>query len=393
MNPFSIFLIFLRLGCTSFGGPVAHLGYFQQAFVNKRNWLSAQEYAEIVALCQFLPGPASSQVGMAIGHKMAGQKGCFAAWLGFTLPSALLLLLLGLGVYTLGEQFQSVIAGFLVVAVVVVAHAVWGMYQKLCNSWLTRAIALITALILVFFPVPFLHLLLLIAGGLVSVLAISLNKPNAQQTKEKVSFSLSKTSLLWLLGFTVLLIVLPTLTLVSTSSLLALFDTSYRAGALVFGGGHVVLPLLESEVVNPNGLSESTFLTGYGLAQAVPGPLFTFATYIGSVTAGINPILGGIVATIAIFLPGYLLLMACLPVMASIQSHPLLKKALIGVNATVVGILFAAFISPVLMKGITNIPEGIIAVIGFYLLNNKKRPVLECMFVIVTLVMLSKLVI
>ncbi|MFC3095708.1 chromate efflux transporter [Alteromonas sediminis] len=383
MSVIQLFWLFLRLGLTSFGGPVAHLGYFQHEFVKKREWLTDSEYAELVALCQFLPGPASSQVGMAIGYKMAGQKGCLAAWVGFTLPSALLMAVLGAGVYLLNPEWLSpVIQSFLLVAIAVVAHAVWGMYQKLCGDTLTRCIALASALLLLYVSFPFLHILIIVMAGMLSfivlpTLSVADTSPEARTRRAR--------GFVWFAVFTLLLLLLPILAQLESGELIALFDINYRAGALVFGGGHVVLPLLENEIVANGWMKEGVFLTGYGFAQALPGPLFTFSTFIGSVMVKEQPLIGALVATIAVFLPGYLLLMSALPHIQGLRQHPHLSKALVGINASVVGILLAAFINPVLIKGIQDVIDIVIAILGFYLLNNKKRPILEVMSVIILL--------
>lgn len=381
MHPVSLFWIFLRLGLTSFGGPIAHIGYFQQAFVEKRHWLTAEEYAELVALCQFLPGPASSQVGMAIGHKMAGQAGCFAAWLGFTLPSASVMILLAIGVvsFDANPYVQSIIQGLLLVAVVVVAQAVWGMYQKLCTTHLTQFIGLTTCLVVVFVPLPFVHLLTLLIAGFTTWKIIT---PLSSGPSQPNSFVLTSRPTKWLLGFAVLLLGLPLASFIVDSPLLTSIDIHYRAGALVFGGGHVVLPLLEQEVVGA-GLNSATFMTGYGFAQALPGPLFTFSSYIGAAMHSDSSVLGAIATTLAVFLPGYLLLMASLPLIQTLQKQAAIKRVLIGVNASVVGILLAALIDPVVSKGVNDIADAVIAIVGLYLLHHLRRPILEVMVLIV----------
>lgn len=280
-KPWHVFLVFLRLGLTSFGGPVAHLGYFREEFVVRKKWLSEQSYADIVALCQFLPGPASSQVGLAIGILRAGYRGAFAAWAGFTLPSALALTLFAISLANLDQAFlPGVLQGLKIVAVAVVAQAVWGMAKNLCPDALRATLMAMCACFVLLAPYVWIQVGVIVAAG---VAGLFLFKPQGEIGREALPFGISRQGgLMWLSLFFVGLVVLPFLVRVLPSQSLALFDAFYRAGSLVFGGGHVVLPLLQAEVVPPGWVDNNTFLAGYGAAQAVPGPLFTFASFLGA---------------------------------------------------------------------------------------------------------------
>src|SRR5690554_886227 len=308
----SILLIFLRLGLTSFGGPVAHLGYFRQEFVNRRRWLSEQHYADLVALCQFLPGPASSQVGLALGLSRGGFKGALAAWCGFTLPSALILILVAYGVMSPDSGLpQGVIHGLKLVAVAVVAQAVWGMAQSMCRGKKEVALMVAAAAALLLLPSVWLQPLLLLLAGVIGVFLFPA-RPLNDQTHLPIRVS-PRLGAALLLVFFVLLPGLPLLSAMVSSPALTLFDLFYRAGSLVFGGGHVVLPLLQAETVLPGHVSEDLFLAGYGAAQAVPGPLFTFAAYLGTGMQLLPGWLGGLIALVAIFTPSFLQVAGVLP--------------------------------------------------------------------------------
>ena len=370
----TIFLTFLRLGCTSFGGPIAHLAYFKDEFVDRRQWLSAAEYANIVALCQFIPGPASSQVGAAIGYKRGGYAGAFLAWLAFTLPSAILLYLTAISVF----QFQhpavfDALYGLKLVAIAVVGHAVWGMQKQLCHDWKTRVIALLSAATLLFNSGVM---------GIVSVIVIAaitggfwINYTDADKTNVSVKFELPRRSAVLLILFFALLLAGPWLATVSANSMVNVFDILYRSGALVFGGGHVVLPLLHSELVATGMISEQQFLIGYGAAQAVPGPLFTFAAYLGSVLANVPIWQGALVATLAIFLPGMILLFAVLPIWQALSQFTLAKRILAGVNASVVGLLLAVLIDPLVIRTINSVIDiAIVFIATIGLIRFKLHP-------------------
>ncbi len=360
-----VFWTFLRLGLTSFGGPVAHIGYFREEFVVRRKWLDDRSYADLVALCQFLPGPASSQVGLAVGLSRAGYPGALAAWAGFTLPSALALILFAFGVSFFGDQANTWwLKGLKIAAVAVVAHAVWGMAQSLTPDKERATLAIIAAAIA-----------LLISGvwgqlaaiGLGAVAGLTMLR-SAESSKDLATLPLQttkSTALVALAIFFLLLLGLPILAAQMNVQGLSLFDSFYRSGSLVFGGGHVVLPLLQSEVVPPGLTTNDQFLAGYGAAQAVPGPLFTFAAYLGAV---INGWIGALICLIAIFLPSFLLVIAALPFWEELRRRPIAQSALRGVNAAVVGLLLAAFYNPVWVSGVMSSKDFVLAAFAFLML-------------------------
>lgn len=360
-----VFWIFLRLGLTSFGGPTAHLGYFREAFVERRKWLTDRSYADLVALCQFLPGPASSQAGMAIGLQRAGFGGLLAAWFAFTMPSAIVLVIFAFGVASFGDVGGGWLQGMKAAAVAVVAQAVLGMARTLTPD-ARRATVAVAALIAVLL-VPSIYsqvLVILVAAGigLAWLRPKDEGAPAAQaDTTEAVDGSrlargLSRRGGAVALGFFVaLLIGLPALAATTGNGAVALVDIFYRAGSLVFGGGHVVLPLLEAETVRTGLVSHDAFLAGYGAAQAVPGPLFTFSAFLGaSTTSGPTGILGAVIALLAIFLPAALLVLGALPFWEQLRQARWARRALMGVNAAVVGILGAALYDPVFVQGVTS---------------------------------------
>ena len=346
-SPWAVFLIFLRLGLTSFGGPVAHLGYFRDEFVVRRHWLSERSYADLVALCQFLPGPASSQVGMALGLSRAGYAGALAAWLGFTLPSAIALILFALGIASYGDAMPAgVLHGLKVVAVAVVAQAVWGMARTLCPDVPRISIMVAATCCVLLVPSAWGQVGVIIAAALIGLVAF---RPQPGTAHEPLPISIRRrTGLLWLALFCALLLGLPLLASLFPSPLLTMVDAFYRAGSLVFGGGHVVLPLLQAEVVPTGWVDGDAFLAGYGAAQAVPGPLFTFAAFLGaSMNQAPGGWLGGLVALLAIFLPSFLLVLGALPFWEQLRRNRRTQAALMGVNAAVVGLLLAALYQPV----------------------------------------------
>ncbi|WP_299621026.1 chromate efflux transporter [Pelagibius sp.] len=369
-----VFGAFLKLGLTSFGGPIAHLGYFREAFVVRRRWLDDQGYADLVALCQFLPGPASSQVGFALGLMRAGPLGAAAAWTAFTLPSALLLILFAYGAASLtGPTAAGLLQGLKLVAVAVVAQALWGMARSLCPDRRRATIALAAVAVVVFAGGAPGQVGAIVLGGLAGLL---LCRDSADGTTRLLVFSVGKRiGLLCLAAFFLLLFGLPLLVLAANASGLAVFDGFYRAGALVFGGGHVVLPLLQAEVVPSGWVSEGAFLAGYGAAQAVPGPLFTFAAYLGAAMA---PLPGGLVtaaiALVAVFLPGFLLLLGVLPFWDALRARPAAQAALRGTNAAVVGILGAALYDPIWTGTVLTPADFALALAGFVLLVVWKVP-------------------
>ncbi|MBY6033731.1 chromate efflux transporter [Marinobacter daepoensis] len=368
-----IFLAFLALGLTSFGGPAAHLGYFRNEFVARRRWLSEQDYADLVALCQFLPGPASSQVGFAIGLQRGGGWGAAAAWTAFTLPSALILVVFALSAGLLdGPVSQGIIHGLKVAAVAVVAHAVLGMARSLCPDQQRAGIALAAVLLVVFIGGTAGQVFAIAIGALAGlILCRSANDGAAGHSSLPVSAGAGRFSaLLYLL----LLAGLPLLVWLTPSPLLDMLDGFYRAGALVFGGGHVMLPLLEAEVVQTGKVTANEFLAGYGAAQAVPGPLFTFAAYLGAVMQPATPVLWAMLALLVIFLPGILILLAVLPHWNNFRRWHRAQALMRGANAAVVGILGAALYQPVFSSAIIGPEEFALALTGFLLLSVWKLP-------------------
>jgi chromate transporter len=346
-SAWAVFLVFLRLGLTSFGGPVAHLGYFREEFVARRQWLSERSYADLVALCQFLPGPASSQVGMALGLSRAGYRGALAAWTGFTAPSAIALILFALGIARYRDAMPpGALHGLKVVAVAVVAQAVWGMARSLCADRQRVTIMAAASCAVLLLPSAWTQVAAL---AVAAAIGLALFEPNPGEAHEALPIAIGRRAgAAWLSLFFALLVVLPLLAGWLPGQTLALVDAFYRAGSLVFGGGHVVLPLLQAEVVPPGWVSNDVFLAGYGAAQAVPGPLFTFAAFLG---ASMNPApsgwAGGLICLAAVFAPSFLLVAGALPFWERLRRHARTQAALAGVNAAVVGLLLAALYDPV----------------------------------------------
>ena len=342
-----VFLAFLRLGLTAFGGPVAHLAYFREEFVDRRRWLDDYAFSDLVALCQFLPGPASSQVGMALGLRRAGWAGMLAAWLAFTLPSALAMLLLGLGLARIGGlPGMAAVHGLKVAAVAVIAQAVWGMGRSLCPDRPRAGLAMAAALITVALPTTLGQIGAIVLGAVVG--AALLRVPPRPLLANRAQGVSRRAGFLCLGLFVALLAALPLWAAWSGTAVAAQLAGFYRAGALVFGGGHVVLPLLETAAVGGGMVSNADFLAGYGVAQAMPGPLFTFAAFLGA--AGSGPLsgwVGGLALLVAIFLPGALLVAAALPFWESLRRRPGVRNMVAGVNAAVVGILLSALYDPV----------------------------------------------
>jgi len=367
-----VFWAFLALGLTSFGGPVAHLGYFRTAFVERRQWLSEQAYADLVALCQFLPGPASSQVGFALGLMRAGPWGAAMAWLAFTLPSAIVLVLFALGAAVLeGPVASGIIHGLKVVAVAIVAHAVWGMARNLCPDKTRTGIALAAVFAVVLVSGPLGQVAAIVLGGVAGLLLC--RQSAAASSSESLHFPVTRQAgTLALLIFAGLLVLLPLLA--ASAGWLNVVDAFYRSGALVFGGGHVVLPLLEAEVVQSGWVTADEFLAGYGAAQAVPGPLFTFAAYLGALLPGIPSVIGALLALLAIFVPGFLLLVGVLPFWSQFRQWSSAQALMRGANAAVVGILGAALYQPVWTSAILGPYEFVLALTGFLLLTVWKLP-------------------
>ncbi|MGJ9404923.1 chromate efflux transporter [Nesterenkonia aurantiaca] len=372
-----VFLVFLRLGLTSFGGPVAHLAYFRDAFVTHRQWLSEKAYADLVGLCQFLPGPASSQVGMALGLQRAGYPGMIAAWFAFTMPSVALLVVFALGVQHAGDLTEAGwIDGFKAAAVAVVAHAVLSMAKTLTPDAPRASIAAAAMVLVLLVPHPFIQVAAILIAGITGFLW--LRGPDAgPRPADAFTVRVSRRSA-WTAAtlFAALLAGLPVLAATTGAGWTAMIDSFYRAGALVFGGGHVVLPLLQAETV-PAMVDPEVFLAGYGAAQAVPGPLFTFAGFLGASSMG-EPtgVLGAVIAVLAIFLPAALLVIAALPFWERLRGNVSAQKALAGVNAGVVGILAAALYTPVFTAGVleVGIEALVLAVLAFVALNSWRAP-------------------
>lgn len=369
-----LFLIFLRLGLTSFGGPIAHLGYFREEFVERRKWMTDHAYADLVALCQFLPGPASSQVGIAIGLFRGGLPGALASWLGFTLPSAIALVLFGLVLVNAGGLADAAwLHGLKVVAVAVVAQALWGMGKSLCPDRQRASLAVMAALGASLIPGAFGQVGVIVLGALAGWMWLRADAA-LPHSPYPVRYG-KRASVAILLVFGGLLFLLPTIATQNGGYVWQLFDSFFRAGALVFGGGHVVLPLLQAETVPAGWVSNDAFLAGYGAAQAVPGPLFTFAAYLGAVsTQSPNGWLGAAIALVGIFLPSFLLVVGALPLWEGARRHPAMQRAVLGINAAVVGLLLAAFYNPVWTSAILSVNDFVLAAGAFLLLVFWKAP-------------------
>ncbi len=369
-----VFGAFLKLGLTSFGGPIAHLGYFRDELVRRRGWIDEKGYADLVALCQFLPGPASSQVGFALGLLRGGPLGALAAWVAFTLPSALVLVAFAYGAAAFGGPVGGgIVAGLKIVAVAIVAQAVWGMARSLCPDRARAGIALGAVLIVVAVAGSVGQVAAIAAGALAGLV---LCRAPGEPVSGHVSFPVSRRAgALALAAFLVLLVGLPLAAGTVPSQGLALVDSFYRAGALVFGGGHVVLPLLEAEVVRGGWVGRDAFLAGYGAAQAVPGPLFTFAAYLGTVVEPApNGLAGAGIALVAVFLPGLLLLVGVIPFWDAFRARPGAQALTRGANAAVVGILGAALYDPVFTGAVVGPYEFALALACFVMLMAWKAP-------------------
>ena len=367
-SPVEVFLAFLKLGLTSFGGPIAHLGYFRAEFVERRRWLDDKRYSDLVALCQFLPGPTSSQVGIALGLGRAGWPGSLAAWCGFTLPSAIALIVFAFGVSRwTGLASSGAVHGLKVVAVAVVAQAVSGMAKTLCPDRLRGGLALLATLLVLATPGALGQIAAIVLGGVIGVVGVrSSDLPPPQHLGCELGTHVAATLLVL---FVALLVLLPIAASASGSLTLAAVSVFYEAGALVFGGGHVVLPLLQAGVVPPGWLSNDTFLAGYGAAQAVPGPLFTFAAYLGAaMPEPLGGWSGGLLLLIAIFLPAFLLVLGVLPFWEALRRHRSVQQALAGINAAVVGVLAAALYDPVWTSAIRSKGDFALALAAFGLL-------------------------
>ncbi len=380
MKTLKIFLAFLRLGLLSFGGPIAHIGYYRAEFVNRRRWLSEEAYADIVALAQFVPGPASSQTGFALGVLRGGLRGGLAAWFGFTLPSALIMLAAAYGLqYAQGSAAQGAIHGLKLLAAGVVAQAVWSMGRALCPDRLRAGFAFALAATLIAIPNAPLQLAAIVLGALVGFFFLrGTERPHAAPLGVKTGHAAAWSAIF---AYFLLLAGLPIAAAASQNGTIQLAEAFYRAGALVFGGGHVVLPLLQETVVRPGWVSAGDFLAGYGAAQALPGPLFTIAAFLGAkASVGPGGAAGAAVAVIAIFLPGLLLVYGALPFWDRLRVKGHARGALDGVNAAVVGILGAALYQPVWTSAVLRPLDAALALLAFAALAVAGLPVLLVVF-------------
>jgi chromate transporter len=379
----SLFLIFLRLGLTSFGGPAAHLAYLHAEFVVRRRWLNDRDYAELVALCQLLPGPASSQVGMALGLARAGYRGALAAWAGFTLPSALIMTALGLGMAGQGALPGGLLHGLKIAAVAVVAQALIVMTRQHCNGWRRLALMLASCGWTLLLPYAWAQPALIACAALAGQRLFKSDTPAQVKTPPRrlgARFAALRLATFWLATFCVLLVGLPILADFYPNAWITQADVFYRVGSLVFGGGHVVLPLLHNELVPTGLIAPDTFVAGYGAAQALPGPLFTFAAFLGASMNGMGSggmlqgMTGAVTALCAIFLPGFLLVAAVLPFWDKLRRHPNVQAALTGVNAAVVGLLLAALYQPVWTSAVHGWQDAVFALLAWAALSAWKRP-------------------
>jgi chromate transporter len=374
-HPLEVLAVATRLGLTSFGGPVAHLGYFRDEYVHRRRWLDERSYADLVALCQLLPGPASSELGIAIGIVRAGLAGGFLAWVGFTLPSAAFLVGFAYLTQAVGSADLRWLHGLQVVAVAVVAQAVWTMARTLTPDRLRLGLALGGAVLALALPAAFGQVVVIVAGGVAGALML---RGREERTGHELGARIPlgrRLGLASIVALVALLVLLPVVGRLTGSQAVAAFDAFFRAGSLVFGGGHVVLPLLQSEVVPPGWVSNQEFLTGYGAAQAVPGPLFTFSAYLGTILRGPpNGVPGAALALAGMFLPSFLLVWGALPFWTLLQSRPAFGAALLGVNAAVVGLLLAALYTPVFTSAVRGPADFALALVDFGLLAVLRVP-------------------
>jgi chromate transporter len=374
-----VLAVFARLGLTSFGGPVAHLGYFRTECVERRQWLDDDAYADLVALCQFLPGPASSQVGIGLGYRRAGLPGAFAAWLGFTLPSAIALAAFAFGVQAVGDvEGAAWLQGLKIVAVAVVAHAVWGMATKLTPDAPRITVALVAAMVALSWTGALAQVAIIAGGALIGLTWLPRPSADASRARSKAAVpgGVSRRAGAVLIAvFAALLVALPVLREATASQAVGVADAFYRTGALVFGGGHVVLPLIQAEVVPAGWVDDATFIAGYGAAQAVPGPLFTFAAFLGGAMApGVAGVGYAALALVAVFVPSFLLLLGVLPYWEGLRRRVAVRRALVGVNAAVVGLLLAALYQPVWTSAIAGPRDMALALAAYLALAVWKVP-------------------
>ncbi len=373
-SAWSVFLIFLRLGLTSFGGPVAHIAYFRDELITQRRWLSEQHYADLLALCHFLPGPSSSQVGMCLGISQAGYTGAFAAWFGFTMPSALLLILFAVGLTNYHDMLpSSALHGLTIVAVAVIIQAVWGMGRSLCPDKPRITLMIAVSCFLLLFPSSWAQVLAILAAAAIGLFVCT---PEKNQPHQPLNINITKQQgVIWISLFFVLLFSLPLLVELVPSQSVQLFDSFYRTGSLVFGGGHVVLPLLQAETVQNGLLTEEVFLAGYGATQAVPGPLFTFAAFLGAAINGTSGVfITAMICLIAIFIPSFLLIAGALPFWEKLRHQSQVRAAFMGVNAAVVGLLLAALYNHAWVGAIQSPQDVVLMLVALTALTIWKLP-------------------
>lgn len=368
-SPLHLLWIFLKLGLTSFGGPVAHIAFFRQEFVARRGWMTDAAFTELVAVCQFLPGPASSQLGMAIGLSRAGYAGAAAAWLGFTLPSALIMISAALGLSVFGSLVPTgILLGLKIVVVAVVAQAIWGMGRSICTDAVRAGIMVSAAAGALLSAAASSQWMIILASGLVGLWLVT---PPPQLSSLAFSFPLSRRAgSVWLGVFFAMLFFLPLFAATVQSGWATVMDVFYRAGALVFGGGHVLLPLLQGQLVPAGWISNDVFLAGYGVTQALPGPLFSFTAFLGASLSGpaagwMTPWAGGLLALVATFLPAFIILVGVLPFWVSVRESPRARAALGGVNAGVLGLLMATFYDPVFVSAVAWPQDMALALLAF----------------------------
>ncbi len=376
---FTIFFEFLKLGCTSFGGPIAHIGFFREHFVNKKNWMDDKNFLDIVSFSNFLPGPSSSQVGMCIGYLQKGSLGAFLAWLGFTLPSAIIMIGSAYGLLFYSDFFTNgLLSGIKACVVVIVFQAILGMSKQFLNDYKKILITLVTTLILIFFTNNTYQIILIIISGVLGNF-LFYEKINAK----KISLSIDYKPLFYLLLFTIILIISPIINQIYNSDIILISDKFFRVGSLVFGGGHVVLPLLQNEIVNFNLIDKDTFLIGYGVAQIIPGPLFTFSGFLGaSMELSHYKILVGIISLIMIFLPSFFLVFGAMPYWSVLRNIPKVKAFLVGVNACVVGLLISAFYNPVITSSLNDYQSLFLLGISIIIIFLIRIPPWVCLIIV-----------
>ncbi|MBL6946352.1 MAG: chromate efflux transporter [Rhodospirillales bacterium] len=373
ISPWTVFKVFLRLGCTSFGGPIAHIGCFQTEFVQRRKWLDERSFADLVALCQFLPGPASSQIGMGVGIAKAGVRGALAAWLGFTIPSTLLMLAFAYGLIEAGNTLGTGwLQGLKVMAVAVVAQAVWQMARNLCPDRIRQGFAVLAAILVLVWQGPLGHVAAICLGAVLGRFFIS---DGAAAPDQSLTLPIGRRTGLLVLGFFFLLLAgLPVAAALSGSHPVTVLDSFFRAGSLVFGGGHVLLPLLQAHVVPPGWVDTDTFLAGYGAAQALPGPLFAISAFLGTVMTPGGGVGLAMLCLLGIFLPSFLLLVGIMPFWNALRARPTVQSALMGVNAAVVGLLVAVLYEPVWTGTIHGPQDFVLLLMAFGALALFKIP-------------------